>query len=161
MRWLRTALPKSGIIEMAPASSHADFTAIGDLMFRGVLTQPSLNKQLVEYARDAGAQKIAILYANDDVGVSTMSSLQQNLKLPAAKWSVPSSLQRLHQDFAPYITKFKAAGADMLYLYSQYSDAAMILNQMHDLDFDVPVIDRATWLPRRCLTSAATRMWKI
>lgn len=132
---------KAGIIEMAPASSHADFTAIGDLMFRGVLTQPSLNKQLVEYARDAGAQKIAILYANDDVGVSTNE--QFTAEFEAAGGEVVGSEQFIKgstKDFGPYITKFKAAGADMLYLYSQYSDAAMILNQMHDLDFDVPVI---------------------
>ncbi len=132
---------KAGIVELCPPSSHEDFTKIGDYMFRGSVMQPDLTAQLVDYAIAMGGTKVAILYQSDDVGVSTNELFTEGFE--AAGYEVVGSEQFIKgstKDFAPYITNFKAAGADMLYLYSQYSDAALVINQMHELDFDVPVI---------------------
>ena len=126
---------QAGVVFLAPAPSHEDFTKIGDYMFRGVVTQPIQNEQYAKYIWDLGGRNLAILYSNDDVGVTSNEQVGENFTALGGKVVASESfIKGTTRDFSPFLTKFKQANADHIYCYGQYSDAAMIINQARSLD---------------------------
>ena len=134
-------LQEEGIIMLAPSSSHADFTAIGDYMFRGVLTQEIQGSEYAKYLKDIGATKIGILYWQDDTGLAASKNVSKYFTEAGGEVAVNEPYQLgTTKDFSPMLTKIKAAGCDAIFTYGQYDSTAMILNQARALDMDIPII---------------------
>lgn len=134
-------LQEEGIIMLAPSSSHADFTAIGDYMFRGVLTQQIQGAEYAKYLKDIGATKIGILYWQDDTGLAASKNVSTNFIAAGGEVPVNEPYQLgTTKDFSPMLTKIKEAGCDAIFTYGQYDSTAMIVNQARALEMDIPVI---------------------
>lgn len=132
---------EAGVIVLEPSSSHADFTAIGEYMFRGVLTQEIQSAQYAKYLKDVGGTKLGILYLQDDTGVASSERITKAFTADGGKVLVSESyLLGTTKDFSPMLTKMKAAGCDCIYVYGPYNATAVIVNQMATLEYDVPVV---------------------
>lgn len=132
---------EAGVIVLEPSSSHADFTAIGEYMFRGVLTQEIQSAQYAKYLKDVGGTKLGILYLQDDTGVASSERITKAFTSNGGEVLVSESyLLGTTKDFSPMLTKMKAAGCDCLYVYGPYNATAVIVNQMAALEYDVPVV---------------------
>lgn len=132
---------EAGVIVLEPSSSHADFTAIGEYMFRGVLTQEIQSAQYAKYLKDVGGTKLGILYLQDDTGVASSERITKAFTADGGEVLVSESyLLGTTKDFSPMLTKMKAAGCDCIYVYGPYNATAVIVNQMATLEYDVPVV---------------------
>jgi len=126
---------EEGIPMITPQGSHPDLTLIGEYIFRMSCLATFEGGVLADMMVDGGYKNLAVIYANDDYGVKvvdywTKMVNKAGVKIVAAETFVSGQTK----DFTPLLSKIKAAGADAIYIEPGYSDAAMILTQMRQLD---------------------------
>ena len=144
---------EEGMVQYSPTASHADYSSIGDYIFRNTPTQ---SQETAEYAKfvynDLGIKSVAIIYQTDDWGVNINDIFTREFEalggqvLKAVDF-VPDSTT----DFAPMVTSAKEAGAEGLFIVAYYKDSASIVMKARDLEFDGEVIVTST-----CLKQAFT-----
>ena len=144
---------EEGMVQYSPTASHADYSSIGDYIFRNTPTQ---SQETAEYANfvynDLGIKTVAIIYQSDDWGVNINDIFTKNYealggKVLKAENFVPSSTK----DFASLVTSAKATGAEAIFLVAYYADSASIVMKIRDLEYNGQVIVTST-----CLKQAFT-----
>lgn len=144
-------LQEAGIPMVSPQASHPDFTNAGDYIFRCQVTLQYENIKAAEYlVKSLGAEKIAIIYSNDDWGVSMLNTLKEALgKYPNVSVVAEETyITNQTRDFTPLISKVKSAKPDVLFLASLYSDGGQIIQQAKALDLDVPYVGSNTFFKK-------------
>lgn len=67
---------------------------------------------------------LAILYSNNDVGVTSNKQVGENFTALGGKVVASESfIKGTTRDFSPFLTKFKVQTPTTFYCYGQYSDA--------------------------------------
>lgn len=121
-----------GMLEVSPCSSHADFTAIGNWIWRvSPLSSDealSVSKFVVSYW---DAKKVGILVMNSDWGLDIseleteyLKELNPNIEI-VTEYTVEGN-----DDYGPIVTNFKNAGVDTIICAATYTMTAPFSKQM-------------------------------
>jgi len=126
---------EEGIPMITPQGSHPDLTLIGEYIFRMSCLATFEGGVLADMMVGGGYKNLAVIYANDDYGVKVVDYWTKMVEKAGAKIVASETfVSGQTKDFTPLLSKIKAAGADAIYVEPGYSDAAMILTQMRQLD---------------------------
>ena len=127
---------EAGIPMISPQASHPDFCMVGDHIFGLSCLANYEGTVVTQRMIDDGFHKVAIIYASDDYGLNIYQTAQEtvaaagDVEIVAAETYVSGQTT----DFTPLLSKIKSSGAEALYISPSYSDAAMIITQMRQLD---------------------------
>lgn len=125
------------MIQLAITASHPDFTAAGEWIFRGVRTQATEAVEQTHIVYDLGKRKAAVLYSNNDFGVSVSEIFTNEFtRLGGEVLASESYLEGQVKDFSPMLSKIKAVDPEIVILVGLYNDVATILNQADTLDLN-------------------------
>lgn len=138
-----TAAPvfqEAGIPMITPQAGQVDVTLTGEYIFR-MCTMANFEGNLIaRKMMEDGCQNVAVIYANDDFGVDIYKTWSEIVaELGGNVVGAETFVSGQTKDFTPLLSAIKAAGADAIYIEPGYSDAAMILTQMAQLDCDFKV----------------------
>lgn len=122
---------KAGIPQISPTSSHPDFTGLGKYVFRGTPTQDKEATLIAEYLKDdMGTAEAATIYRQDDWGNSAAEQFKNGFTEAGGKVSKEEAVSPESRDFRTLVTSLKSSGNDSTYLALQYSEAAVLAQQM-------------------------------
>lgn len=147
---------KAKIINYSPTSSHADFSALGDFVFRNTPTQEIETKQYAEYVfNNLEINKVAILNVNDDWGNNIARIFTDRFtELGGTVTDTQSYIPNQTSDFSPMISNAKASNPEAFFPVAYYQDSANILRQAKNLDFNVQMILSSSTLKQELLDLA-------
>lgn len=138
-----TACPvfqEAGIPMITPQAGQVDVTLTGEYIFRMCTLAPFEGNLIAERMIEDGCKNVAVIYANDDYGVNIYDSWSAVInELGGNIVAAETFVSGQTKDFTPLLSSIKAAGADSIYIEPGYSDAAMILTQMAQLDCDFKI----------------------
>jgi branched-chain amino acid transport system substrate-binding protein len=125
-----------GLVQISPTASHPDFTKKGPFIFRAGTTQAMEGSFLARWAaQDLGYKKIATIYVNNDWGLVANKFFAETAKQSGATVSNQEAFIPGDKDFTAIITKIREAKPDLVFLGTQWADAALIATQMKNLGF--------------------------
>lgn len=144
------------IINYSPTSSHADFSSLGEYIFRNTPTQQIETKQYAEYVyNNLGIKKVAILNVNDDWGNNIAKIFTETfIELGGEVTDTQSYLPNQTSDFTPMISNAKATNPEAYFPVAYYQDSANILRQAENLDFNVQMILSSSTLKQELIDLA-------
>lgn len=133
---------KAGLVELSPTSSHPRFTKQGTYMFRNVNTQEVEGPIAAEFAvNDLGKKKIAIIYINNDWGITAKDNfISRAEELGADIVACETFIGGQTKDFTPTITKIREAEPDLVFLAAMYSESGMIAQQIKQMNYDIDLL---------------------
>ena len=144
------------IINYSPTASHADYSAIGDFIFRNTPTQSIETTAYADYVyNELGIKTVCILNVNDDWGNNIAKIFTERFEeLGGQVLSTESYLPNQTTDFTPMISKAKTLNPEAFFPIAYYQDSANILKQADSLDFDVQMILSSSTLKQELLDLA-------
>ena len=130
------------IINYSPTASHADFSSLGDFIFRNIPTQALETAEYADYVYDKlGIRTVSILNVNDDWGNNIATIFTERFEEKGGKiLSVESYIPNQTADFTPMISKAKSLNPEGFFPVAYYADSANILRQSDNLDFHPQMI---------------------
>ncbi len=129
---------EAGLPMLSPQASHTELTNAGETIFSLCTFSTFEGSTVVEMMLEDGYANLAVIYANDDYGVNIVEQWTSDVEAAGATVvAAETYVSGQTTDFTPLLSKIKAAGADAIYIEPSYSDAAMILAQMKQLDMDI------------------------
>lgn len=133
---------KGGLVEFSPTSSHPQFTAQGDFMFRNINTQAIEGPILADFAvNKLQKKKIAVIYINNDWGLVTKDKFAEKaVALGAEIIAAEPFIGGQTKDFTPTLTKIKKLQPDLLFIAAMYSDTGLILQQAKQLKLNTTIL---------------------
>lgn len=133
-----TAAPvfqEAGIPMITPQAGQVDVTLTGEYIFRMCTMADFEGNLIAKRMMEDGCQNVAVIYSNDDFGVGIYETWSEVVEeLGGNVVGAETFVSGQTKDFTPLLSSIKAAGADAIYIEPGYSDAAMILTQMAQLD---------------------------
>lgn len=125
---------ENNILAITPASTNPMVTERGlDLIFR---TCGRSDKQAEAGAKFIAAQKgktIAILHDKTAFGKGIADETRESLEKLGVKPVLYDGINRGEKDYSAILSRVKASGADLLYFGGYYTEAGLLVRQMHDL----------------------------
>lgn len=144
------------LVNYSPTASHADYSAMGDYLFRNTPTQAIETTAYADYVyNELGIRTVAILNVNDDWGNNIASIFTAKFEeLGGEVVSAENFIPNQTTDFTPMISKAKAADPEAFFPIAYYGDSGNILKQADGLDFDVQIILSSSTLKQELLDLA-------
>ncbi|AJY77530.1 hypothetical protein VN24_05600 [Paenibacillus beijingensis] len=131
---------RSGLVQLSPTASHPDFTKTGDFIFRNVDTQEIEGGFVADYAKELGYSKAAVIYIQNDWGLSAKDSFEKKFKENGGDIVSSLNFNPDTKDFNNILIKIREQNPDVIYLGSPYTESALIAKQSRTLGLNVPVI---------------------
>ena len=125
------------LVMYSPTASHADFSALGDYIFRNTPTQALETAAYADYAYNKlGIRSVAILNVNDDWGNNIAKIFSTTFEKLGGKILLTENFIPVQtKDFTPMIAKIKQANPEAFFPVCYYAESAQILIQMDSLNF--------------------------
>jgi branched-chain amino acid transport system substrate-binding protein len=125
------------LVMYSPTASHADFSSLGDYIFRNTPTQALETAAYADYAyHNLGIRSVAILNVNDDWGNNIAKIFTQTFENLGGKVVLTENfIPNQTKDFTPMIAKVKQTNPQAFFPVCYYSESAQILIQMDSLDY--------------------------
>ncbi|MDR1863812.1 MAG: ABC transporter substrate-binding protein [Treponema sp.] len=125
------------LVMYSPTASHADFSSLGDYIFRNTPTQALETAAYADYVyNNQGIRSVAILNVNDDWGNNIAKIFTGTFeKLGGRVVLTENFIPNQTKDFTPMIAKVKQANPDAFFPVCYYSESAQILIQMESLNY--------------------------
>ncbi|MDR7869548.1 MAG: ABC transporter substrate-binding protein [Tissierellaceae bacterium] len=144
------------IINYSPTASHADFSSLGDFMFRNTPTQALETTAYADYVYDElGIRSVAILNVNDDWGNNIAKIFTERFEEKGGEvLSTETYIPNQTSDFTPMISKAKMLDPEAFFPVAYYQDSANILKQADGLDFDAQMILSSSTLKQELIDLA-------
>jgi branched-chain amino acid transport system substrate-binding protein len=131
-------LQKAGITQISPGSSSPKITGFSDYLFRTQPTDRTGGENLVNWAKELGMKKVAVLYENTDYGKGLQGVFEELWpKTGGQIVATESYLSGQTNDFTAIMTKVKNAGAEAVLLGSLYNESAAMAKQAKQLGMNV------------------------
>ncbi len=131
----------AGLVQISPTASHPDYTKIGRFIFRAGTTQRSEAPFIANWGMNVlGYRKIATIYVKNDWGNVTNQIFAETVTKAGGTVLAQESFIPGDKDFTASLTKIKALNPDMLFIGTQWSDAALVAVQAHKLGLKVPLM---------------------
>ncbi len=147
------------IIQISPASTNPRFTdeaatkkwrhvfrTVGRDDLQGTVAGRWL-------AANFKGKKIAIIHDKSTYGEGLAKETKKALNAAGVKEAVYDSYTKGDKDFAPVLSKLKAAGVDVIYVGGYDTEAGLMLRQAKDMGYNVPFISGDA--------QATDNVWKI
>jgi len=129
-----------GVVMISSSSTAKGIPEIGDYIFRNCLSDEVQAVQLAEYAvNELGLKKFAIMFTNNDYGVSLRNAFEAKAQEIAEVVGV-ETYNDGEKDFRAQLTKLKGANPDALYIAGYYTEAAKIAQQAKEQGLNVQVL---------------------
>lgn len=125
------------LLMYSPTASHADFSSLGDYIFRNTATQALETAAYADYAYNKlGIRSVAILNVNDDWGNNIAKIFTETFEKLGGKIILTENfIPNQTKDFTPMIAKVKQANPEAFFPVCYYAESAQILIQMDSLDY--------------------------
>ncbi len=144
------------MVNYSPTASHADYSAMGDFLFRNTPTQAIETTGYAEYVyNEMGIRTVALLNVNDDWGNNIAKIFTEKFEELGGEVLVSENyIPNQTTDFTPMISKAKEANPEAFFPIGYYADSANILIQADGLDFDVQMILSSSTLKQELIDVA-------
>lgn len=141
----RETVKEAGIPSVYFGSGAVQLTQAGENFFP---VQPNYvyeGKLMAKYAvEEFKANKIAVIYRNDDVGRNGLKGIEEGLKLLGKANILPEEGKLAYNagetDFTVQVQKAKSLNPDLLIIYGLGGGATGILKEVEKVGFDVPML---------------------
>lgn len=132
-------IEKHGIPMITPGSSSPKVTEVGnEWIARGFPSDEIQAKGLINYALDVmGAEKIGIIYVNDDFGNGGYNAIKAALEKRGQSLAGAESFMGEDKDMRAQLTKLKNNEVDVLFIWCQYFPGSLIMRQAREMGWDV------------------------
>lgn len=142
-----TAAPiyqENQVIEISPSSSHADYSGIGDYIFRNNTVIAKEGAASVDIAiNDLGKKNIGIISIMTDWGTNTaevIKGLIEESDDPDVKIVAHEEVVEGSDDYSSAITKLDEAGADVIICCGMYNLVAPLAKQYKQVNPDIELV---------------------
>ena len=144
------------MVNYSPTASHADYSGMGEHLFRNTPTQAIETTAYAEYVyNEMGIRTIALLNVNDDWGNNISSIFTNKFEELGGEVLVSENyIPNQTTDFTPMIAKAKEADPEAFFPIGYYADSANILKQADGLDFDVQMVLSSSTLKQELIDLA-------
>lgn len=128
-------------VNISPTSSHADYSSIGDYIFRNNTVITVETRTGAEIAiNDLGATKVGVLSIDTEWGQSAGNAMEENIKALGAEMVSRQEVSAEATDFATEIANFKSAGAEVVMVAGMYGTLAPFAVACANSDFDIKLV---------------------
>jgi len=130
---------RAGIPQITPGSTGASITEQGnEWIFRTAANDSFQADALVKYAKeDLGITKVATFTASDDYGQSGAKLLKNAIEKYGLELVANPTYNNGDKDFKPQLITIRDNGAQAIFMWGLYTEAALISNQAQQLGLDV------------------------
>ena len=130
---------RAGIPQITPGSTGASITEQGNKwIFRTAANDSFQADALVKYAKeDLGITKVATFTASDDYGQSGAKLLKNAIEKYDLELAANPTYNNGDKDFKPQLITIRDNGAQAIFMWGLYTEAALISNQSQQLGLDV------------------------
>ena len=130
---------RAGIPQITPGSTGASITEQGNKwIFRTAANDGFQADALVKYAKeDLGITKVATFTASDDYGQSGAKLLKNAIEKYGLELAANPTYNNGDKDFKPQLITIRDNGAQAIFMWGLYTEAALISNQSQQLGLDV------------------------
>lgn len=128
-------ITKAETPHIVPSGVAAAITKAGcEWIFRITATDVVFSKRLVDFAvNELKAKKVAIIHDTNDYGQGGVVLVTENLKAAGLEPVVVEGYTTGTKDFTPSLLKVKAAGADAIIIWGNYTEGAQLVRQIKQL----------------------------
>jgi branched-chain amino acid transport system substrate-binding protein len=139
---------KGGLVNLTTTSSAPSISDAGPYTFRLFVTDAYRAKFDIEAMVEAGYDKIAIIFENNDFGRGGYNAALKTLNdLGLEPVAEEAYLLGETKDFTTTITKLKNIGAEAIYALSDEAEIALFLMQCKQLDYNPFFMSIGTYNP--------------
>lgn len=132
---------ESKYINISPTSSHADYSSIGDYIFRNNTVITVETKTGAEIAvNDLAGQNIGVLSIDTEWGQSAGDAMEANIAAVGGNLAQRQQVSEDQVDFATEIANFKNAGCDVIMVAGMYGTLAPFAVACKGSDYDVKLV---------------------
>jgi branched-chain amino acid transport system substrate-binding protein len=135
-------IAKAETPHIVPSGVAAGITKAGnEWVFRITATDVTFSKALVDYAvKNLKVAKVAVIFDTNDYGQGGRRMVEENLKNHGLTPVVVEGYTTGTKDFSPMLLKVKSSGADALIIWGNYTEGALLVRQIRDLDLKCNVL---------------------
>lgn len=128
-------------VNISPTSSHADYTGIGEYIFRTQTIIEIETQTSAEIAvEDLGCTAVGVLSIDTEWGQSAGDAMEANVEAIGGTVVLRQEVSESAVDFATEIANFRDAGCDVIMIAGMYSTVGPFIVAMQNSDYIVPVI---------------------
>jgi len=130
-----------------PVTIDPQTNKVRDHIFRVCFIDPTQAIVGVEFAtKDLGAKKAAILYDNsNEYSKGLYQVFKDEFTKSGGQVVAEESFNSGDQDFRPALTRFRDAGADLIYIPAYYNEVGKIVSQARELGLKGPMLGADGW----------------
>jgi len=116
-------------------------------VFRTCFIDPPQAVVAADFAiHDLGVKKVAVYYDNsNDYSKGLYQVFKENITALGGQVVAEEGYVDADEEFRPTLTKFKQAGAELIYVPGYYNKVAKIISQARELGIDVPFLGADGW----------------
>ena len=130
-----------GYVNISPTSSHADYSSIGDYIFRNNTVIVVETRTGAEIAvNDLGGKNIGVLSIDTEWGQSAGKAMEDNIAAVGGNFVLRQEVSTDAVDFATEIANFKAADVDVIMVAGMYGTLAPFAVACKNSDYDVRLV---------------------
>jgi branched-chain amino acid transport system substrate-binding protein len=121
--------------------------ATRDFIFRTCFIDPPQAVVGADFAvNELGIKKVAIYYDNtNDYSKGLYEVFKENIKALGGEVVAEEGYVESDQEFRPTLTKFRQAGAELIYIPGYYDQVAKIISQAREVGLEVPFLGADGW----------------
>ena len=128
---------QAGMAQIAPVTSHPDFTRMGDNMVRVVAIQPVESHFLARYASERlNVSDAAIVYLNNSWGEVAKKAFKEKADEVKINVIAEEPIELGQTNFKDTLEVLMGANPDVVYIASEYAETARFLEQARDAGFE-------------------------
>ena len=128
-------------INISPTSSHADYSSIGDYIFRNNTVIVVETRTGAEMAvNDLGGKNIGVLSIDTEWGQSAGKAMEDNIAAVGGNFVLRQEVSTDAVDFATEIANFKDAGVDVVMVAGMYGTLAPFAVACKNSGYDVGLV---------------------
>lgn len=132
---------EAGYVNISPTSSHADYSGIGDYIFRNntvIVVETHTGAEIaVNYL---GKKNVGVLSIDTEWGQSAGNAMEENIKSVGGTVALRQEVSADAVDFATEIANFKAAGAEVVMVAGMYGTLGPFIVALQNSNFIIPVV---------------------
>ena len=132
---------EAGYVNISPTSSHADYSGIGDYIFRNNTVITAETATGAEIATSyLGKTKVGVLSIDTEWGQSAGNAMEANIAAKGGEMVLRQEVSADAVDFATEIANFRAAGAEVIMVAGMYGTLGPFVVALQNSDYIVPVV---------------------
>ena len=132
---------EAGYVNISPTSSHADFSGIGDYIFRNntvIIVETATSAEIA--VKDLGKTKVGILSIDTEWGQTAGQAMEENVAAQGGEVVLHQEVSESAVDFATEIANFKDAGAEVVMVAGMYGTLGPFIVAMQNSNYIIPVV---------------------